>query len=200
VHDLEPRFFESAAAFRAWLAANHDQANALVVGFHKLGSGLGGLKYKEAVDEALCFGWIDGHSKSLGATSHALRFTPRRRGSIWSAVNLAKMDVLIAAGRVEPAGMDAYTTRDPKKAQRYSFEQDGDAVLSGELAALWGVQADAKAWFDAQAPSYRKTATFLVMSAKQDKTRVKRMQALIAHSARGERIPQLTASKKKSGE
>lgn len=195
VHNLEPRFFDSVAAFRAWLTDNHTTVDELVLGFNKLSSGLGGLKYKEAVDEALCFGWIDGHGKSLGETAHAVRFTPRRPGSIWSAVNLKKMDVLLAAGKVEPAGLAAYEKRDPKKQQLYSFEQEQASTFSEPLAAMLAADAKASAWFAAQAPGYRKVTTFWVMSAKQEPTRVKRMATLVASSHTGKIVPHLAYGK-----
>ena len=182
---MAPRFFRSAAEFRRWLAAHHARAPELLVGFRKKDSGRGGLTYAEALDEALCFGWIDGVRKSLGEEGYTIRFTPRRARSIWSQVNLRHMKRLLAAGRVRPAGRAAYEQRDAARTKRYAFEQDAFDFAPAELKRF---RANKKAWafFQALRPSYRRPITWWVVSAKKDDTRRRRLEALIASCARGE--------------
>jgi uncharacterized protein YdeI (YjbR/CyaY-like superfamily) len=184
---MKPRYFKTAAAFREWLEANGATARELWVGFYKQDSGRGGLTYKEAVDEALCFGWIDGIKKRIDADSYTHRFTPRTGTSIWSAVNLKRIKELIASGRVAAAGLEAYEHRDPKRAQRYSFENPHkpfDAALERRF------KANRAAWtfFCAQPPGYRKLTTFWVTMAKKEETRLRRLDILIKDSAEGIRI------------
>src|SRR5712692_3156648 len=174
---MKPRYFRSQADFRRWLEANHASARELLVGFYKKDSGKGGIGYKEAVDEALCFGWIDGIKKRVDEASYTHRFTPRRAGSIWSAINLKRMKELIALGLVSKAGLDTFERRDPKKAGLYSFEnrpQTFDAAIERTF------KANARAWafFRAQPSGYQKLATFWIMSAKKEETRLRRLDAL----------------------
>jgi uncharacterized protein YdeI (YjbR/CyaY-like superfamily) len=184
---MKPRYFKSATDFRAWLEANGATARELWVGFYKKASGRGGLAYKEAVDEALCFGWIDGIKKRVDEVSYMHRFTPRTAASIWSAVNLKRMTELIAAGRVAAAGRAAYEQRDPTRTQRYSFENTPAAF---DAALERRFKASTRAWrfFREQPPGYRKLVTFWVMSAKKEETRQRRLAALIEDSAEGKRI------------
>jgi uncharacterized protein YdeI (YjbR/CyaY-like superfamily) len=189
------RFFATAAAFRAWLRRNHAKADVLVVGFHHLASGRGGITYPQALDEALCFGWIDGVRHGLNATSYSIRFTPRRRGSIWSAVNLAHVARLEKAGRMTAAGRAVFAARDPAKARRYSFEVPIRA-LSPAFAARLAADAKAQAHFDAMTPSYRRTVVHWIMSAKQEATRERRFAALLDSSHRGRRVPPLDFPKR----
>jgi uncharacterized protein YdeI (YjbR/CyaY-like superfamily) len=190
---MEPTFFKSAAAWRRWLEKNHDKATEKVVGFHKVGSGNSGITYKQALDEALCFGWIDGHRLG-GEATWQIRFTPRRPKSIWSAVNIKRIEELRAAGLVQAAGLAVYEARDPERQKRYSFENRGAALSADEERAF---RANRKAWdyFSAMPPSYRRPAIWWVVSAKRDDTRVRRLQTLIADSSAG-RIKPLTPSKK----
>lgn len=183
-------FFAKAADFRRWLKKNHDRVDELWVGFYKRASGRPTISYKEAVDEALCFGWIDGIRKSLDEESYVNRFTPRRRGSNWSLVNMNRVKELIGEGRMEPAGLRAYETRDPKKSGVYSFERQ-HAVFDEALENRF--RAHRKAWnfFQAQPPGYRKLATFYVMSAKRTETRLRRLDTLITDSAAGRRLAML---------
>jgi uncharacterized protein YdeI (YjbR/CyaY-like superfamily) len=184
-------FFATPVEFRAWLEANHAQASELWVGFHKKGSGLPSMTWPEAVDEALCFGWIDGVRKSIDETSYANRFTPRKSRSTWSAVNIKRVRELVAEGRMRPAGLRAFAARADDKSGTYSYEQR-DAV---ELGDAYERQFRAKhaAWdfCQAQAPSYRKAAIWWVVSAKKEETRQRRLTALIDDSAAGRRIASL---------
>ena len=182
-----PRFFRTSAAFREWLEKNHVRAAELWVGFYKKGSGRGGLTYPEAVDEALCFGWIDGVRKSFDAESYMNRFTPRRKGSIWSAANVKRFAELTDAQRMHPAGLKVFNERDPDKTNRYSFERETVQFSPAQLARF---KKNRKAWqfFESQPPSYRKVATWWVVSAKQPATQDRRLAKLIGHSSAGARI------------
>ena len=184
---MNPRHFRSAAEFRAWLAAHGARERELWVGFYRKACGKGGLGYKDAVDEALCYGWIDGVKKRVDADSYMHRFSPRTASSIWSTVNLKRMKELIALGRAAPPGREAFERRDPRKAQAYSFENK-PAAFDGPLARRFKANARAWTFFGAQPPGYRKVATFWVMSAKKDETKLRRLDQLIADSAAGKRM------------
>lgn len=185
----EPRFFRRRQDFRRWLEKHHATETELLVGFHKVGSGLAGMPLPEAVEEALCFGWIDGHLRRIDETSFQVRFTPRRPGSIWSAVNLRRAERLEQDGKMTDAGRAVWQGRDTRRAGLYSFEQPREAALSDELREALDASPTARAFFDAQVPSYRKTATFWVMSAKQEATRARRMASLIESSEAGQFAP-----------
>jgi uncharacterized protein YdeI (YjbR/CyaY-like superfamily) len=181
-------FFRTPAAFRRWLERHHASATELWVGFHKKSSGRPSLTYAESVDEALCFGWIDGVRKSVDADRYVTRFTPRRPGSVWSVINTRRARALIAQGRMHPAGLAAFKARNPKRSGVYSFEQRKAAALTRqETAAL---RADTAAWrfFASQPPGYRRVVTWWVISAKRPETRARRLRVLIADSAAGRRI------------
>lgn len=180
-------FLDSPAAFRQWLEENHDTATELLLGFHKKGTGKPSITYAEALDEALCFGWIDGVRKSLGETSYTIRFTPRRQGSIWSNVNIKHVERLTAAGRMQPPGIKAFEARDPAKSGVYLYENQA-RELSADLEERF--KADPKAWefFRSQAPSYQRTIKGWVMAAKKEETRVSRLSKLIGASAQGRRL------------
>jgi uncharacterized protein YdeI (YjbR/CyaY-like superfamily) len=184
-------FFQAQAELRAWFEANHATASELVVAFHKVGSGRGGLRVQEAVDEAICVGWIDGIVRGIDKASFTVRFTPRRRGSIWSAINIARVDRLTAAGRMQPAGLRAFDARDPAKSAIYSFERPV-AALSPADDATFRANAPAWSWFTAQAASYQRTAIYWIVSARRTETRARRLATLIADSAAGRRIGPLT--------
>lgn len=188
-----PVFFATAADFRAWLVKNHATAQELLLGFWKKGSGRTGITYEEAVEQALCFGWIDGVRRSLDENAYVNRFTPRRPRSNWSAVNIARVERLIARGLMQPAGLAAFEQRDGRRTGQYSFERDSVA-FDPQLAGLLRRNRAAARFFHAQPPGYQKTATHWVMSAKRPETRLRRMQTLIADSARGERIALLRRS------
>jgi uncharacterized protein YdeI (YjbR/CyaY-like superfamily) len=185
------RFFATPAAFRRWLDANHESRDELLVGFQKKGSGKPSITWSEAVDEALCFGWIDGVRRSIDDDSYTIRFTPRKERSVWSAVNIARAKELIATGRMRPAGLRAFERRSEKRSQVYAYEQRDEAVL--DRAAEREFRANAAAWtfFQAQPPWYRRTAIYWVMTAKKEDTRRRRVAALIDDSAHGRRIKQL---------
>src|SRR5688572_13043527 len=190
---MKPEFFETPAALRKRLRSIKD--DELWVGFYKKGSGKPSITWPESVDEALCVGWIDGIRKSLDEDRYTIRFTPRRAGSNWSLVNIGRVAELEKAGRMRPAGRRAFQDRDEERARRYSYEQ-----RTAKLAAAYEkkLKAVPKAWefFRAQAPWYQRTMGLWVMSAKQEATRMRRLDRLIADSARGERIGPMTRVKK----
>jgi uncharacterized protein YdeI (YjbR/CyaY-like superfamily) len=186
-----PVFFASTEEFRAWLARHHASASELWVGFHKKHTGRPTLTWPESVDAALAFGWIDGIRKSLDADAYVIRFTPRKRGSIWSNVNIRKAEALVRAGLMHPAGLLAFEAREAKKSGIYSFEQRQEPRL--DAAELQQLRANAAAWkfFQAQPPGYRRLATYWVISAKRAGTRARRLRILIDDSAAGARIREM---------
>jgi uncharacterized protein YdeI (YjbR/CyaY-like superfamily) len=186
-----PTFFETPDRFREWLEAHHDSEPELWVGFHRKGTGRPSLTWPESVDEALCYGWIDGLRRSIDAQSYAIRFTPRRSGSTWSNVNVRRVGELIREGRMRPAGLRAFEARDPERSGTYSFEQREAATLGPEAEARFRASPEAWRYFEAQPPGYRKTATWWVVSAKQEATRERRLRALIEDSAAGRRVAPL---------
>ncbi len=187
---MEPEFFRTQAAFRSWLASHHTEVRELWVGFHRKQSGKSGITYPEALDEALCFGWIDGLRMAVDDSSYRIRFTPRKPGSIWSAVNIKRVEELIKLGRMRRAGLTVFRARDVRRAQLYSYERNNARL---EAAHQKMFSANLKAWefFRAQAPWYQRTATWWVVSAKREETRLKRLQRLIADSEQGRKIPPL---------
>jgi uncharacterized protein YdeI (YjbR/CyaY-like superfamily) len=191
-----PHFFATPAAWRSWLAAHHASEKELLVGFHKRDSGKPSITWPESVDEALCFGWIDGVRRRIDELSYSIRFTPRRATSIWSAVNLRRYAELEAAGRVEAAGRAVFAARDPKKSGLYSFEQRKQLVLPDELRAKLEKNKKAAAFFAGQAPWYQRAVTHWIASAKQEATRERRLAVLIEDSAAGRRIKPLDRTPK----
>lgn len=187
----EPRFFQSAEAFRAWLTEHGQNTAELWVGFYKKDSGRGGLTYQEGVAEALCFGWIDGLKKRVDALSYTHRFTPRQARSTWSLVNVRLAEKLLAAGRMAPPGLRVFETRDPARSGQYSYESR-PSEFSPEDAATF--QADPAAWkfFTEQPPGYQRTAVWWVLSAKQEATRARRLAQLMADSRAGRRLGLVT--------
>lgn len=179
-------FFASADELRAWLEARYDTARELWVGFYKKDAGKSGVTYPEAVDQALCFGWIDGVRRSLDGTSYTNRFTPRKPGSMWSLVNTRRVAELTELGLMHPAGLRAFEQRDPEKSLFYSQEVRNQP-FSPEHEAAFRASAGAWAFFQTQAPSYRRMATHWVNSAKQEATRLKRLRTIIAESAASRR-------------
>ena len=159
----------------------------MLVGFHRKDTGLPSMTWTESVREALCFGWIDGIRKRVDDTRYTIRFTPRKPGSIWSAVNVKHVEELSAAGLMQPAGLRAFEARTSAKSGVYSFEQ-GVVELPPEFVATFKKQKKAWAWYEASAPSYCKAATWWVVSAKREETRQKRLATLIECSANGERL------------
>ena len=196
---IEPKnikFFKTQAAFRVWLEKNHNKKDELWLGYYKKASGKTSVTYKQALEEVLCFGWIDGISRSIDEEKYCQRYTPRRKGSIWSAVNIKKAEELIKNGKMHSSGLHVYKNRDPKKAGLYSFEQKEIKFPSALLKML---KANKKAWenYSKMPPGYRKTSTWWVISAKQEETRQRRMKTLIADSEAGRRIALLTPLKDK---
>lgn len=183
-----PTCFATAADFRAWLAAHAAGASELLVGFHKVGSGRPSLTWPQAVDEALCVGWIDGVRRRIDDTAYSIRFTPRRRGSTWSAVNIARIAVLDAEGRLQPAGRAAFDARLAERSRIFAYEQPAMPVLAPEAEARFRADAAAWAFFNAQPASYRQRALWHVVSAKREATQASRLARLIAASAQGRRL------------
>ena len=188
---MNPTFFPSPADFRDWLEEHHGSATELWVGFYKKGTGKPSITWPESVDEALCFGWIDGVRKRLDDESYVIRFTPRKPTSNWSEVNVRRVAELTREGRMRPAGRKAFAARSAAKTGVYSFEQKETARL--DAASEKAFRANKKAWelYQAQPPWYRKVAAFWVMSAKKEETRQKRLATLIADSAEGRKIKQV---------
>jgi uncharacterized protein YdeI (YjbR/CyaY-like superfamily) len=190
-------FFDDAAAFRRWLEKNHASEKELLVGLLKKTPGRASLTYVEALDEALCFGWIDGVRRSLDAQRYCQRFTPRKAKSVWSAVNVRKVEILIARGRMAPAGLKAFEARDASRMGLYSFEQRQAPAFDRDAARAFRARPRAWAFFQGQPPGYRRTATFWVMSAKKPETRQRRLGQLIDDSASGRRLGLLSRPQRK---
>ena len=188
----QPRFFATPADFRAWLTANHATAPELLVGFRKVGTGKPSITWPQSVDQALCFGWIDGVRRSLGAEAYTIRFTPRRPRSIWSTINTKRFAALEAEGQVAAAGRAAFAAREAKRSGVYSFEQDRPSELPPAQRKAFRANAKAWAFFTSRPPWYQRTATHWVVSAKKQETRDKRLRTLIADSAAGRTIGPLT--------
>jgi uncharacterized protein YdeI (YjbR/CyaY-like superfamily) len=192
---MKPRFFKSPSDFRRWLKAHHASTTELLVGFYKKDSGKPSITWPQSVDEALCFGWIDGIRRSIDDVSYTIRFTPRKSRSIWSAVNIKRANELVEQGLMQPAGLKAFEVRQENRSGIYSYEQRSPE-LPDEYQKILKKNSAAAKFFQAQPPSYRKAANWWVQSAKQEETRRKRLDKLIHHSERQERIPQFTALKK----
>ena len=186
---MKPTFFKTPAEFRTWLEKNHDKAPELLVGYCKKGSGKPSITWPESVDEALCFGWIDGVRRTIDDERYSIRFTPRRARSIWSNVNTKRFAQLKKQGRVHESGLRAFAARDPKRSGIYSFEQrEKDQTLGLEYKRK--LQANSKAWafFQSQASYYQRMMSLWIMSAKKEETRLRRLTTLIDASADGRRI------------
>jgi uncharacterized protein YdeI (YjbR/CyaY-like superfamily) len=182
---IRPMFFKTAAYFRRWLAKSHTSQAELWVGYHKKGSGQSRITYPESVDQAVCFGWIDGIRRNLNDVSYAIRFTPRKPRSIWSAVNIRNASALTAAGLMHPAGARAFAARTDDRSEIYSFERKRQAELDPAYSKKLAANKKAKTFFDAQRPSYRRTIVHWVMSAKQEITRLRRLGLLIKSCEEG---------------
>lgn len=185
---MPPTFFDSAQHFRAWLQDHHASATELIVGFRKVATGLPCMTWSESVDEALCFGWIDGVRKRIDDASYQIRFTPRRDGSIWSLVNVRKVQALSAQGRMQPAGLAAYEARKPEKTGIYAFERQKAAELAADEVRAFKQHRGAWTYFEATPPGYRKVLTHWVCSAKRAETRTRRLEQLIRACAEKRRI------------
>ncbi len=182
--EMTPKFFSSQNEFRKWLEKNHTQKSELVVGFYKVDSGKPSMTWSESVDQALCFGWIDGVRKSIDKDSYQIRFTPRRSTSIWSAVNIEKIKNLSKKGLMKQAGVAAFDRLKEKKSKIYSYENE---EMNFQAVYEKQFKANKKAWkyFQSLAPSYKKSSQNWVMSAKQETTRLKRLNELIKESEAG---------------
>ena len=182
----EPTFYATPEEWRAWLAEHHADAREHWVGFHRRASGRPSMTWSESVDQALCFGWIDGVRKRVDDARYMIRFTPRKPSSRWSRANVARVAELTDAGLMHPAGRAAFEARTAEGT--YSYEQRDAASFDPERERRFRGDEGAWAWFQAQAPGYRRTATHWVMSAKREETRDRRLAALIEDSAAGRRI------------
>jgi uncharacterized protein YdeI (YjbR/CyaY-like superfamily) len=186
---MEPTFFNTPADLRRWFKANYARSSELWIGFYKKDTGRGGVVYRQALDEALCFGWIDGMVRRVDDVSYMQRFTPRRPRSTWSALNTVRVKELIAGRRMQPPGLVAFERRTEDRSGTYSYEQRQSAALTP--AERKAVKADAAAWmfFASQPPSYRRTVAWWIRTAKREETRRRRLQALIDCSARRQLAP-----------
>lgn len=184
---MEPTFFTKQSEFRKWLEKNHKDKTELWVGYYKVGSGKQSITWSQSVDEALCYGWIDGIRKSIDENSYCIRFTPRKPTSNWSAININKVETLTKKGLMKPAGLESFANRKDAKSQIYSYENKPEK-LSDDLEKKF--KSNKKAWeyFRLQAPSYQKTAIYWVIIAKQDVTKVNRLDKLIKWSAEEKKL------------
>jgi uncharacterized protein YdeI (YjbR/CyaY-like superfamily) len=187
----DPRFFRDASAFRRWLETNHERRAELWVGFRKRETGLPSITWSEAVDQALCFGWIDSIRKRVDEGSYTNRFTPRKPSSTWSAVNMRRFGELRELGLVHPAGQRAFEQRSEARTGIYSYENRHQATFDRAQTRRFKANRAAWAWFSAQPPWYRTAATWWVMSAKREETRERRLSTLIEDSAAGRAIKPL---------
>lgn len=185
---MSAEFFTDAKAFRRWLEVHAATATELLVGFHKVGSGCASMSWSESVDEALCFGWIDGVRRRIDETAYSIRFTPRKPDSIWSAVNIAKFGRLQADGRMMPAGAEAFAKRTEAKSAIYAYEQESVAQLSA--AELKAFKRNREAWgfFEGTPPGYQKVVLHWVTGAKKPETRTARLAKLVQACAAGQRL------------
>jgi uncharacterized protein YdeI (YjbR/CyaY-like superfamily) len=184
---VNPKFFKTPSTFRKWLEAHHATSKELWVGFYKKSSGKPSITWPESVDEALCFGWIDGIRKSVDAESYMIRFTPRKPSSVWSAVNIRNVEKLVKENQMRPAGLKAFEARKENRSGIYSYEQRSAELVEPYLGKLKRHKA---AWefFQAQPAGYRKQMNWWVVSAKQEETRLKRLARLIEESVAGRRL------------
>lgn len=185
---MEPLFFKTPHDFRAWLEQNHDKEAELLVGFYKKGTGKPSITWPESVEQALCFGWIDGVRRSYNEDSYTIRFTPRRPNSTWSSVNIKKMKELLEKGLVKPEGVAAYQKRKENNSEIYSHEQKAKTELSKEFEKLFKARKAAWEFFTNQAPSYKKVIIHWIMSAKQEKTQLSRLEKAIKASEEEKRL------------
>jgi uncharacterized protein YdeI (YjbR/CyaY-like superfamily) len=193
----KPRFFPTLADWRAWLEQNHATEQELWVGFHKRDSGRPSITWPESVDGALCFGWIDGVRKSIDATSYKIRFTPRKPRSIWSAININRVAELKRMGAMHAAGLSAFEKRQDERSAIYAYEQRKTAKLPPQYEKQFRANKAAWKFFTSQPPWYQRTATYRVVSAKKEETRVKRLATLIKDSANQRSIAELRRSQGK---
>jgi len=177
-------FFSTQAEFRKWLETHHKNDTELIVGYYKIASGKPSMTWSQSVDQALCFGWIDGVRKSIDNDSYQIRFTQRKPTSIWSAINIKKIEVLTKQGLMQPAGLASFENRKENESKIYSYENE-EVKFSPELTKQFKTNKNAWDYFQFLAPSYRKHSTYWVMSAKNETTKLKRLNELIADSQAG---------------
>src|SRR3954470_14881496 len=180
----QPTFFATPADWRAWLEVHHATEQDLLVGFYKVGSGKPGMTWSQSVDEALCFGWIDGVRKSIDKDSYQIRFTQRKPTSIWSAINIKKVAELTKQGKMQPAGLASFEKRTEQKSRIYTYENE-EAKFTQTFEKQFKANKKAWSYFQSLAPSYKKLSTHWVMNAKQESTKIKRLNELIADSEKG---------------
>ncbi len=180
-HQMKPVFFATQEEFRKWLEKNHQKEKELLVGFYKVKSGKPSMTWPQSVDQALCFGWIDAVRKSIDADSYQIRFTKRKPTSIWSAINIKKVEVLTSKGLMKPAGLACFEKRTENRSKIYAYENE-EVALSPEFEKQFKAHKKAWKYFQSLAPSYRKTSTKWVMSARQESTKLKRLNELITDS------------------
>jgi uncharacterized protein YdeI (YjbR/CyaY-like superfamily) len=183
-----PVFFETGAQFRQWLDEHHAAVRELVVGYWKVGTGIPSMTWSDSVDAALCYGWIDGVRRRLNDQAYTIRFTPRRIGSIWSAVNVAKVEALTADGQMTDAGLAAYAARRDDRTAIYSHEQGADESLSAEEQARLRESPEALLFFEAQPASYQRAVAHWLHTAKREQTRARRLDLLVTESAASRRV------------
>ena len=194
---MKPTFFEAPAAFRQWLEKNHDKESELLVGFYKKDSGRPSITWPESVDQALCFGWIDGVRRRIDEISYSIRFTPRKRASTWSAINIGRATELTRLGLMRPAGAKAFEQRSDDKSRIYSYENAPRTLPRADEKRF---RANKKAWkyFNDQPPSYRRVAIYWILSAKKEETRERRLATLIDDSAHSRRLGVYTLKPRKT--
>ena len=195
---MKPQFFPTQADFRKWLSRNHDSVDELWVGYYKKDSGIPSLTWPQSVDEALCFGWIDGIRKSVDAQSYMIRFTPRRAKSTWSAINIRRVKELRKLGLMKPSGLAAFQRRTEDRSESYSYERKA-VKLNKRYQDIFRKNKKAWMFFSSMTPSYRATVMSWVMSAKQEETRSKRLLVLIKDSAAGLKIKPMRRANDKQG-
>jgi uncharacterized protein YdeI (YjbR/CyaY-like superfamily) len=188
----EVQFFSSSSNFRAWLEAHHGNAPELWVGYHKKASGTPSITYPESVDQALCFGWIDGVRRSVDASRYTVRFTPRKPKSIWSTINTKRLQELIMLGVVTPTGLQVFQARDPKRSSLYSLEVASPRMLDDAYEKELKANKKACEFWQRQPPGYQRLASGWVMSAKREETRLRRLRMLIADSEKEKRLDLLS--------
>lgn len=185
---MKPRFFATPEKFRAWLAKNHATAPELLVGFRKKGSGRASIDWPQSVDEALCFGWIDGIRRNIDAESYSIRFTPRRARSVWSSINIRRVKVLHKEGRMSAAGLAAYQRRSKDRSAVYAYEQRARAKLAPAETRLFKAAPAAWAYFSKLAPSYRQRMLYWITSSRKLETRQTRLARVISASAANQKL------------
>lgn len=189
--EIKATFFATQNDFRKWLENNHAKATELIVGYYKVGSGKPSMTWPQSVDQAICFGWIDGIRKSISEESYCIRFTPRKPTSIWSAINIKKVEDLTQKGLMHPNGILAFEKRKEHRSRIYAYENE-EVKLSAAFEQKFKANKKAWAFFQSLPPSYRSTTANWVMSAKQEATRVKRLDELINDSEAGRKIKRLS--------